>query len=148
MSLIKLFSHTILLQNMWDRQLVQNPIFLQTKFKVVPHTLSSVVRLELFYLFLLDQLHPGLILLKDLQDFTLPFNWNSCDKVRMFINKHSEIHAPSNWCWRDWTNDIWVYSVEYILDFLSIVYSRDGQTFLWAGQMKKVKCQVGQLTFY
>jgi hypothetical protein len=27
------------------------------------------------------------------------------------------------------------------------IYSRDGQTFLWAGQMKKVKCQVGQLTF-
>jgi hypothetical protein len=28
---------------------------------------------------------------------------------------------------------------------LFIPQVRDGQTFLWAGQMKKVKCQVGQL---
>jgi hypothetical protein len=30
---------------------------------------------------------------------------------------------------------------------VATAYCRDGQTFLWAGQMKKVKCQVGQLYF-
>jgi hypothetical protein len=30
---------------------------------------------------------------------------------------------------------------------LCMHYGRDGQTFLRAGQMKKVKCQMGQLTF-
>jgi hypothetical protein len=30
-------------------------------------------------------------------------------------------------------------------NFKERLYTRDGQTFLWAGQIKNVKCQVGQL---